>query len=182
MGKCHRGLILLAGLMAVLVACTTVEAPSADATPFPFTIMVLTPTPPSQAPECPVALCCFHCPTFPVTRVIDGDTFVSGRMTNEQMLRIRLYGVDTPERGEPCFDEATERGEADTGGFGTGLDQGWAASGSASSIRREGAARRKSVYVVATIRERMGSQLGDCRRTDSRHRPREPNPIFQSSS
>lgn len=30
-------------------------------------------------------------------------------MTNEQMLRIRLYRVDTPERGEPCFDEATER-------------------------------------------------------------------------
>ena len=23
--------------------------------------------------------------------------------------RVRLYGVDTPERGEPCFEEATER-------------------------------------------------------------------------
>ena len=108
--KCQIKWVLVAAIFTAtvgLVACSTLEAP--QNTPFPFTIQVLTPTPPSQAPECPVALCCFHCPTFPVTRVIDGDTFVSGRMTNEQMLRIRLYGVDTPERGEHCFDEATER-------------------------------------------------------------------------
>ena len=95
--------------MLLLAACTTVEAPSSAETPFPFTIQVLTPTPPSQAPDCPVALCCFHCPVFQVTRVIDGDTFISGRTTSGEELRIRLFGVDTPERGEPCFDEATER-------------------------------------------------------------------------
>ena len=36
-------------------------------------------------------------------RVIDGDTFQSATA------RIRLFGVDTPERGERCFNEATSR-------------------------------------------------------------------------
>jgi micrococcal nuclease len=38
-----------------------------------------------------------------VKRIIDGDTFVL--MNNE---RVRLIGIDTPERGEYFFDEATE--------------------------------------------------------------------------
>ena len=38
-----------------------------------------------------------------VDRVIDGDTFQSANA------RIRRFGVDTPERGEPRFTEATER-------------------------------------------------------------------------
>jgi len=37
-----------------------------------------------------------------VTRVIDGDT-----VELESVGRVRLIGVDTPERGEECFDEAT---------------------------------------------------------------------------
>ncbi len=57
--------VATASAMVFLAACTTVEAPVTDTTPFPFTIQVITPTPPSQAPECPVALCCFLCPTFP---------------------------------------------------------------------------------------------------------------------
>ena len=102
-------LLLIGAIVVLVAACTTLEAPVADTPPFPFTIQVLTPTPPSQAPECPVALYCFHCPSFKVTRVVDGDTFISRRRTDGEELRIRLYGVDTPERGEPCFDEATER-------------------------------------------------------------------------
>ena len=52
---------------------------------------------------CGTELCCQDCDVISVERIIDGDTFESaGR-------RIRLYGVDTPERGEPCFTEATER-------------------------------------------------------------------------
>ena len=35
--------------------------------------------------------------------MIDGDTFDSANG------RIRIFGVDTPERGEPCYDEATQR-------------------------------------------------------------------------
>ena len=46
---------------------------------------------------------CPDCESIPVTRVIDGDTFVSGDT------RVRLYGLDTPELGEPCADEAIDR-------------------------------------------------------------------------
>jgi micrococcal nuclease len=38
-----------------------------------------------------------------VDRVIDGDTFQSANA------RVRMFGVDTPEFGKPCFAEATER-------------------------------------------------------------------------
>ncbi len=41
---------------------------------------------------------------IPVLRVIDGDTFVTSGSQN-----VRLYGVDTPERGEKCYREATVR-------------------------------------------------------------------------
>lgn len=42
-----------------------------------------------------------------VSRVIDGDTLEV--RAAETPLRVRLYGVDTPERGERCADEATAR-------------------------------------------------------------------------
>jgi len=40
-----------------------------------------------------------------VTHIVDGDTFdvlIDGREE-----RVRFFGIDTPERGEPCFSEAT---------------------------------------------------------------------------
>lgn len=45
--------------------------------------------------------------TAEVVRVIDGDTLdvLISNITH----RVRLFGVDTPERGEPCYHEATER-------------------------------------------------------------------------
>ena len=51
----------------------------------------------------PTVLQCPDCQELTVTKVIDGDTFdgLSGR--------VRLYGVDTPERGEPCYRQATNR-------------------------------------------------------------------------
>lgn len=47
-----------------------------------------------------------------VTNVVDGDTFditvdLGLRITSNQ--RVRLYGIDTPERGQPGFMEATTR-------------------------------------------------------------------------
>jgi micrococcal nuclease len=45
-----------------------------------------------------------------VAGVIDGDTIdvrVDGREE-----RVRYFGVDTPERGDPCYREATDRNEA----------------------------------------------------------------------
>ncbi len=41
--------------------------------------------------------------TAVVTRIIDGDT-----VEMEGVGRVRLIGVDTPERGEECFEEATD--------------------------------------------------------------------------
>lgn len=43
-----------------------------------------------------------------VTRVIDGDT-VDIRFENGIEDRVRLAGIDTPERGEDGFQEATDR-------------------------------------------------------------------------
>ena len=46
---------------------------------------------------------CPDCPKLTVSGVIDGDTLVSPIGT------VRLFGVDTPERGERCYQEATQR-------------------------------------------------------------------------
>ena len=53
--------------------------------------------------DCDTTICCKDCPAIKVSRIIDGDTFDSSAG------RVRLYGVDTPERGERCFSEATDR-------------------------------------------------------------------------
>ncbi len=49
-----------------------------------------------------------------VLEVIDGDT-INVRIGGREE-RVRYYGVDTPERGERCFAEATGRNEALAGG------------------------------------------------------------------
>jgi endonuclease YncB( thermonuclease family) len=53
--------------------------------------------------ECRTNLCCADCPGIGVSRVIDGDTLASPQG------RVRLYGVDTPERDEACYWEAGNR-------------------------------------------------------------------------
>ena len=52
---------------------------------------------------CKTSLCCEDCRSIRVTRIIDGDTFDSGEG------RVRLYGVDAPERDEQCHAQATNR-------------------------------------------------------------------------
>jgi len=44
-----------------------------------------------------------------VEGVIDGDT--ADVRLNGRLYRVRYYGVDTPERGERCFREATDRNQ-----------------------------------------------------------------------
>ncbi len=51
--------------------------------------------------EYPTTLRCPDCPTLSVTRIVDGDTFDSPQG------RVRLFGVDTPERGERCQNQAS---------------------------------------------------------------------------
>ncbi len=58
----------------------------------------------SSAPslsEYPTTLRCPDCPAMGVARIIDGDTFDSPGG------RVRLFGVDTPERGERCQSRAS---------------------------------------------------------------------------
>ena len=49
------------------------------------------------------ALRCPDCHQRPVSQIVDGDTFHSGGT------KIRIYGIDTPERGQKCYSEATKR-------------------------------------------------------------------------
>ena len=46
-------------------------------------------------------LVCTDCQLVDVTRVVDGDTL------DTSVGRVRFFGVDTPERGKSCFQEAT---------------------------------------------------------------------------
>ena len=53
---------------------------------------------------CETTICCPDCSAFRVQRIIYGDTLVAGGGG-----RIRLFGVDTPEVGERCATQATNR-------------------------------------------------------------------------
>ena len=87
-------------VIAFLVACA---APTPVATPLPFTIEIASPEPTIDISNCSTIICCSTCMQIEVDRIIDGDTFTSASA------RVRLFGVDTPERGEQCFSEATQR-------------------------------------------------------------------------
>lgn len=45
-----------------------------------------------------------------IVKIVDGDTIDVRAAQTE--LRVRFYGVDTPERGDRCFSEATDRTRA----------------------------------------------------------------------
>jgi endonuclease YncB( thermonuclease family) len=94
-----RHLLIAVLSVVVLVGCSSTP----EATPFPFTIEVGPFEPTLDPTHCSTRVCCSDCSSIPVDRVIDGDTFVSANAT------VRLFGVDTPERGQPCFTEATDR-------------------------------------------------------------------------
>lgn len=65
-------------VLVALLACTSISDSNRDTT-----------------------LRCIDCVEVDVDRVIDGDTLDTSQG------RVRLFGVDTPERGEACFSEAT---------------------------------------------------------------------------
>jgi endonuclease YncB( thermonuclease family) len=49
------------------------------------------------------SLRCADCPEAQVERINDGHN------VDTSLGRISLFGVDTPERGEPCYDQVNER-------------------------------------------------------------------------
>lgn len=57
--------------------------------------------PPTPQVAGQTVITCADCPLVDVTRVIDGDTI------DTSIGRVRLYGLNTPERGEACSGEAT---------------------------------------------------------------------------
>ena len=58
-------------------------------------------SPVSDSPS-QTSIYCPDCQLVEVTGVVDGDTI------DTSIGRVRFFGVDTPERGEECFTEATE--------------------------------------------------------------------------
>jgi micrococcal nuclease len=100
-------LVLLALFVGFLQLLTTdggtATTPGPGGTASPSPTPLTTPTPPfalsNLKPLQQVA----------VIDVIDGDT-IDVRIDGE-VRRVRYYGIDTPERGERCYDEATERNQ-----------------------------------------------------------------------
>ena len=54
-----------------------------------------------KAPSSEHSLQCTDCQLVDVTKVIDGDTL------DTSVGRVRFFGIDTPEKGDLCFQEAT---------------------------------------------------------------------------
>ena len=73
---------------------------------FLFVVWIQTkdrPSTPIRPEGCATTLCCENCERLRVTSIVDGDTF------NSTAGKIRLFGIDTPEKGQPCFVEAKNR-------------------------------------------------------------------------
>jgi micrococcal nuclease len=93
--------IKLALLTALAFAAIAISCASDALPPVPTQTShesAIDPGPPNTVISCP------NCEAHAVDRVIDGDTLDFSDGT-----RVRLFGVDTPERGENCFTEATDR-------------------------------------------------------------------------
>lgn len=100
-----RGLLFILGTTWALIACEQglpdpVKSERVCTPPYSRT------TPTAETVFCadPSAM-----QAAPVVRVVDGDTI---RVTVEGVEEpVRFYGIDTPERGQRCFAEATDRTE-----------------------------------------------------------------------
>jgi endonuclease YncB( thermonuclease family) len=104
----HLTRVLIFSALLLVSACAQPTKQSIDSsveTAIAETITVLgTPTqrpgiefgPPATSIFCP------GCQLVRVTGIVDGDTI------DTSIGRVRFFGVDTPERGEQCFTEATE--------------------------------------------------------------------------
>jgi len=100
-------LILLAAFVGFLQLLTTGGGTASTATPGPLDsptplLQTPTPTPPPFIHPNPQSL-----EQATVENVIDGDTI--DVLIGGERQRVRYYGIDAPEEGDNCYDEATER-------------------------------------------------------------------------
>jgi micrococcal nuclease len=100
-------LILLAAFVGFLQLLTTGGGTASTATPGPLDsptplLQTPTPTPPPFIHPNPQSL-----EQATVENVIDGDTI--DVLIDGERQRVRYYGIDAPEEGEECYEEATER-------------------------------------------------------------------------
>jgi micrococcal nuclease len=102
-------LLILLAAFVVFVEFFTDGETAGTATPEPFA----SPTPLAQTPAATATPPPFVHPNWEslkqatVVKVIDGDTI--DVLIDGEMQRVRYYGIDTPEQGEKCYQEATER-------------------------------------------------------------------------
>jgi len=100
-------LILLAAFVGFLQLLTTGGGTASTATPGPLDsptplLQTPTPTPPPFIHPNPQSL-----EQATVENVIDGDTI--DVLIGGELKRVRYYGIDAPEEGDNCYEEATER-------------------------------------------------------------------------
>jgi len=100
-------LILLAAFVGFLQLLTTDGGTASTPTPGPLDsptplLQTPTPTPPPFIHPNPQSL-----EQATVENVIDGDTI--DVLIGGERQRVRYYGIDAPEEGEECYEEATER-------------------------------------------------------------------------
>ena len=116
-----RALVPVLAIALFVAACNTAspadERPSPGASLSPDSVMSPVPAavcaPPDDAPPDVAPVFCADVAameTARVLKIVDGDTLdvlLDGREE-----RARVFGIDTPERGQPCFREASDRLEA----------------------------------------------------------------------
>ena len=100
-------LILLAAFVGFLQLLTTDGGTASTATPGPFDsptplLQAPTPTPPPFIHPNPLSL-----EQATLEKVIDGDTI--DVLIGGELKRVRYYGIDAPEEGDKCYEEATIR-------------------------------------------------------------------------
>jgi len=93
-------IVMLFALSVAACAESSADLDSLVATSVAETVAVQ-PEPSSSGPP-QTTIYCPDCQLVDVTGVVDGDTI------DTSIGRVRFFGVDTPERGEECFTEATE--------------------------------------------------------------------------
>lgn len=100
-------LVIAVGLIASL--CSTSEAPADAPLVQRETVTIRACAAPLSSQD---ALCVDPATlqSARVLRIVDGDTFRAEIDGREEI--IRFYGIDTPERGDACFSDATEAARA----------------------------------------------------------------------